>query len=417
MHTLILTNIKQLVTCTGNSPKHGKDMSDVGITTDDCIVLLDGRISQIGSTSEILKKHKAGEYKQIDCSNNAVLPGFVDSHTHFVFAGHRQDEFAKRLEGVSYMDILKAGGGIANTVIPTRNASLDELVAIGTERADTMLSFGVTTVEGKSGYGLNKDTELKQLRAIRRINENHPIDIVPTFMGAHLVPKEFEGDADGYLDFLLKQVLPVVVDENLAEFADIFCEDGVFDIEQSKAYLTEAKKNGLKLKLHADEIVDMGGASLGAKLGAVSADHLLMISDEGIKDMASSSAIATLLPATAFCLKKNYADARKIIDGGCAVALATDYNPGSSCTCSIPLIIALAALGMNMNANEIVTALTINGACAVDRQDEIGSIEVGKKADIIILDYPSIDYLPYYAGMNGVKTVIKNGKIVVGSVE
>jgi len=412
MDRLILTNINELVTCQGNVPKSGKAMSNVGITDDDCILIEDGIISEVGKTEEILKKYKADDCQKVDCSNNAVLPGFIDSHTHFVFGGYRQDEYAKRLEGVSYMDILKAGGGISNTVNATRSSSLDKLIADGIEKADRMLEYGVTTVEGKSGYGLDKETELKQLRAMKSINQSHPIDIVPTFLGAHLVPKEYKGKAKEYLDFIINEVLPIVKLESLAEFVDIFCEDEIFDIEQSKAYLSKAKEMGFDVKLHADEIVDMGGASLAVELNATSADHLLMISDKGINDMAKSSTIATLLPATAFSLKKNYADARKIIDGGCAVALATDYNPGSSCTCSIPLIIALAALNMDMNTREIVTALTINSACALGKQDKIGSIEVGKKADILILDYPSIDFLPYYAGMNIVKTVIKNGNVI-----
>ena len=413
MDRLILTNIAQLVTCKGAAPKFGKAMSDAGISEDDCVLVENGRIADTGKTREIIKKFKPEEYKEIDCSQNAVLPGFIDSHTHFVFAGYRQDEFAMRLKGMTYMEILNAGGGIANTVTPTRNMPLETLAAAGKSRADIMLKYGVTTVEGKSGYGLDKETEIKQLRAMKQINNEHAIDVVPTFMGAHLVPKEYKGDADGYIDFLLNEVLPAVIDEDLAEFADIFCEEGIFDIKQSEYYLTKCREAGLKLKLHADEIADMGGASLGAKLCAVSADHLLAVSDKGIADMASRGTIATLLPATAFSLRKNYADARRIIDGGCAAALATDYNPGSSCTCSIPLIIALAALNMNMNVHEIVNALTINAACAVGRQDSIGSIESGKKADIIILDYPSIDFLPYYAGMNIVKTVIKNGKAVI----
>jgi len=412
METIILKNIAELITCQGNAPKHGQNMNDAGKSSFDCVVLRNGKIKEIGNTADILTAYRSGVNKQIDCVNNAVLPGFIDSHTHFIFAGHRQDEFNKRLQGKSYMEIMAEGGGIANTVVPTRNASLDKLVKLGKRRANTMLKYGVTTVEGKSGYGLDKDAELKQLQAMQRINQEHPIDIAPTFMGAHLVPKEYKGDTEGYLNYLLEEVLPIVKQENLAEFVDIFCEEGVFEIEESRQYLQKAKDMGFDVKLHADEIVDMGGASLGAKLGAVSADHLLAISKEGIADMASSNTIATLLPATAFSLKKPFAPARDMIDNGCAVALATDFNPGSSCTCSIPLLIALSALNMEMTTNEIVTALTINAACAINRQDNVGSIEIGKQADIIILEYPSIDYLPYYMGMNIVKTVIKNGEVV-----
>ena len=413
MDRLILANIAQLATCAGDSPKKGSEMEDISVSQNDCVLIEDGIIKELGATEDILSRFRKPEYKMIDCAGNAVLPGFIDSHTHFVFAGHRQDEFAMRLQGMSYMQILKQGGGIANTVNPTREAGLDELVETGIKRADAMLEMGITTVECKSGYGLDKDTEIKQLAAAKAVNDSHAIDVVTTFMGAHLVPKEFEKRADDYLDFLLSDVMPEVKEQNLAEFADIFCEKGVFDIKQSQRYLAAAKKMGFKLKIHADEIVDIGGAELAAKMGAVSADHLLKANKKGIKQMAKSGTVATLLPATAFCLKDKFADARMIIDAGCPVALASDYNPGSSCTCSVPLIISLAALKMDMTVNEIITALTINAACALDRQNEIGSIEPGKKADIIISSYPSVDYLPYYAGINIVRTVIKNGKAVI----
>ncbi len=413
MDRLILANIAQLATCAGSAPKKGSEMEDISVSQNDCVLIEDGIIKELGATEDILSRFKSSEYKMIDCAGNAVLPGFIDSHTHFVFAGHRQDEFAKRLKGMTYMEILKQGGGIANTVNPTREASIDELVENGLKRADAMLEMGVTTVEGKSGYGLDKDTEIKQLEAMKQINELHPIDVVPTFMGAHLVPEDYKKRADDYLDFLLSDVMPQVKEQGLAEFADIFCEKGVFDIKQSQRYLTKAKKMGYKLKMHADEIVDIGGAELAATVGAVSADHLLKASKKGIRKMAKSGTIATLLPATAYCLKDKFADARMIIDAGCPVALASDYNPGSSCTCSMPLLISLAALQMNMNTNEVITALTINAACALDRQSEIGSIEEGKKADILILAYPSVDFLPYYAGVNIVKTVIKSGRTVI----
>jgi len=415
MNKLILTNISELVTCSGTAPKSGTEMSDARIINNGCIVIENELISAVGSTEEILKQYDAGNYQIIDCTGKAVLPGFVDSHTHFVFGGYRQDEFALRLNGASYMDIQKSGGGIVNTVNSTREATLEELVETGKKRADSMLVFGVTTVEGKSGYGLDKDTEIKQLRVLKLINEEHLIDVVPTFLGAHSVPPEFKGKVNEFLDFLISEVLPVVKEEKLAKFVDIFCEKGVFDIEQSRRYLTKAKELGFKLKLHADEIVGIGGAELGVELKVVSTDHLLQISEKGIRELAESGVIATLLPATAFCLKEEYADARKMIDNGCAVALATDYNPGSGFTNSIPLVIALAAINMHMNVNEIVNALTINGACALDMQDKIGSIEKGKQADIIILEYPSIDFLPYHTGINIVNTVIKKGKVIIGA--
>ncbi len=413
MNKLILTNINELVTCRGDTPKRGVAMNDVGIIHDGSVVIEGDKISAVGSNIDILNNYDISKFKEINCTGKAVLPGFVDSHTHFIFGGYRNREFSMRLDGASYMDIQNAGGGIASTVESTRNASIEELIETGLKRADSMLSFGVTTVEGKSGYGLDKDTEINQLRAMKQISVSHPIDVVSTFMGAHSIPKGYKGREIEYLEFLIAQVLPIVKKENLAEFVDIFCEQGVFNIEQSEFYLSNAKKTGFKIKLHADEIVQTGGAELGVELNAISADHLLQVSEEGIRRMADSGVIATLLPATAFNLKEKYADARHMIDSGCAVALATDFNPGSSFTNSIPLVVALAAINMEMNIREIVAALTINGACAIDRQKEVGSIEKGKKADIIILDYPSIDFLPYHTGINIVKTVIKNGKVVI----
>lgn len=413
MNKLILTNINELVTCRGKAPKCGSDMSNVGVIHDACVVIEGERISAVGSSKDVLSQYSINEYKEINCSGKAVLPGFIDSHTHFIFGGFRNKEFSMRLEGSSYMDIQNSGGGIASTVKSTRNASIDELIRTGLKRADSMLSFGVTTVEGKSGYGLDSDTELKQLEAMKQINESHPIDVVSTFMGAHSVPVDYKGREIEYLEFLVSQVLPTVKKEKLAEFVDIFCEQGVFNIEQSEFYLTKAKEIGFELKLHADEIVQTGGAELSAKLNAISADHLLSSSKKGIKDMAKRGVISTLLPATAFTLKEKFANARNMIESGCAVALATDFNPGSSFTNSIPLVIALATLNMEMNIREIVVALTINGACAINRQSDIGSIEKGKRADILILDYPSIDFLSYHTGINIVKTVIKNGKVVI----
>lgn len=413
MNKLILTNINELATCRGKAPKFGSDMNDVGTILNACVVIEGDKISAVGSNKDVLSQYDICEYVEIDCSDKAVLPGFIDSHTHFVFGGYRNEEFSMRLDGSSYMDIQNAGGGISSTVESTRKASLEELIDTGLRRTDSMLSFGVTTAEGKSGYGLDRDTEIKQLKAMKQINILHPIDIVSTFMGAHSVPNEYKNREIAYLEFLVNHVLPIVKKEKLAEFVDIFCEQGVYSIEQSEFYLSKAKKMGFKLKLHADEIVQTGGAELSVKLNAISADHLLHSSDKGIKGIADNGVIATLLPLTAFSLKENYAKARQMIENGCAVALATDFNPGSSFTNSIPLVIALAALNMGMNIREIVTALTINGACAIDRQSEIGSIEKGKKADIIILDYPSIDFLSYHTGINIVKTVIKNGKIVI----
>lgn len=275
-----------------------------------------------------------------------------------------------------------------------------------------MLSFGVTTVEGKSGYGLDLDTEIKQLEVMEGLDKAHPIDIVRTFMGAHAVPEDFESREDQYIAYLIDKVMPEITKRDLAEFCDVFCEEKVFSIQQSKRLLSKAKEMGLKIKIHADEIVQLGGAELAAEMGAVSADHLLRASDKGIRAMAAAGVIAALLPGTAFSLKEPYARGRYMIDQDCAVALATDFNPGSCFTESIPLIAALATLYMDMTTEEAITALTINGAAALGRADAIGSIDVGKIGDVVVLEFPSYEYMPYHIGVSSVEKVIKRGTLV-----
>ena len=411
MKKLIIKNASELVTCRGKAPKKGSDMSNIGIIYNGSVVIEDGIIVDVDEASNISSRYDESEYEVIDASEKAVLPGFIDSHTHLIFGGYRADEFSWRLRGDTYMSIMERGGGITSSVRATRSTVLEEFVETGRKRLDKMMAFGVTTVEGKSGYGLDEETEIRQLEAMRILNESHPVDIAATFLGPHSVLPEWKGKEDEFIDYMI-EVMKKVRERNLAEFADIFCEKNVFSIEQSRRFLKSAKEMGLKLKIHADEIVRLGGAELAAELGAVSADHLLQASDEGIRMMAENNVVATLLPATAFCLKEDYARARDIIDSGCAVALATDFNPGSCFTNSVPLVIALAAIQMRMSVEEIITALTINAASALSRQDSIGSIEAGKKADIIILEFPSIHFLPYHAGVNIVETVIKNGIVV-----
>ena len=351
----------------------------------------------------------------VDARGKAVLPGFVDAHTHFVFGGYRAEEFSFRLRGMSYMEIMQRGGGIASTVEATRGATEEELVSSGKRRLDRMLTFGVTTVEGKSGYGLDRETEIKQLRVMKKLDGSHPVDIVPTFLGAHTVPTEYKGDPDAYIDYISKEVLPEISRLRLAEFCDIFCETGVFDLAQSRRLLEAAPSFGLGVKLHADELTRLGGAELAAELGAVSADHLLHASEEGIAHMAAQGVIAVLLPATAFSLKEPYAPARSMIGHGCAVALATDFNPGSCFTESIPLIFALATLYMGMTPEEAVTACTLNGAAALGRAKTVGSLDPGKQGDAVILEFPSHLFIPYHIGVNCVEKVIKKGKIVYDS--
>ncbi|MBW2095793.1 MAG: imidazolonepropionase [Deltaproteobacteria bacterium] len=409
---IIIKNASELVTCSGFQAKKGSEMADLHVIQNGGMIIEDGQISFVGKASDLPEHPDPEQFHVLDAEGKAVLPGFVDSHTHFVFGGYRADEFSWRLSGMSYMEIMARGGGIVSTVSATRQASLEELMEAGRKRLDSMLSFGVTTVEGKSGYGLDRDTELRQLEAMAELERTHPLDIVKTFLGAHAVPKEYKGKTEDFLDFIQGTVLPEVAEKGLAEFCDIFCEKDVFSVEQSRRLLLAARDLGLKLTLHADEIVRLGGAELAAELGAVSADHLLQVSDQGMKNLARAGVVATLLPLTAFSLREPYARGRAMIDRHCAVALATDLNPGSCFSESIPLLFALATLYMHLTVEEAVTALTINGAAALDRASTIGSIDVGKKGDVVILEFPSYRFIPYHIGVNTVEKVIKCGNLV-----
>lgn len=410
---IIIKDAAQLVTCSGFSAKKGKEMSDLSVIENGTVIITGGIITYVGKDANCPPLSDFPDHEVVDATGKAVLPGFVDSHTHFVFGGYREEEFSWRMRGDSYMSIMERGGGIHNTMTATRNASFDELKDSGRKRLNSMLAMGVTTVEGKSGYGMNKAAELKQLEVMKSLNEEHAVDIVSTFMGAHATPAEYKGRENDFLDYMIEEVMPEVKAKDLAECCDIFCEKNVFDIEQSRRYLIAARNLGFKLKIHADEIVTLGGAELAAELKALSADHLLQASDNGIGDLAESGVVATLLPCTAFSLKEHYARGRYMIDSACAVALATDLNPGSSFTNSIPLLFALACIYMQLSPEEAVTALTINGAAAVGRADKAGSIDVGKQGDLVILEYPSYKFLPYHIGMNIVEKVIKKGNVVV----
>jgi imidazolonepropionase len=414
---LIIKNASELVTCSGFAAKKGREMSELRVIPDGAVVIKSGTIDAVGTTGDVeARLEKSGAdlagFDIIDATNKAVLPGFVDSHTHFVFGGYRAEEFSWRLRGDSYMEIMERGGGIVNTVQATRKATANELLQAGIKRLDSMLAFGVTTVEGKSGYGLDKETEIKQLEVINHLDGIHYVEIVPTFLGAHAVPADFKGRPDDFIDYLMEEVMPAAAERKLAAYCDIFCEKNVFSVEQSRRYLSRAKDLGFKIKLHADEIVQLGGAELAAELEATSADHLLQASDEGIRQMAQAGVVATLLPGTAFSLKEPYARARIMIDSNCAVALATDFNPGSCFSESIPLIFALATLYMGITIEEAVSALTINGAAALDRADLIGSLDVGKHGDLVVLEYPSYKFIPYHIGVNTVEKVVKNGNLV-----
>ncbi|MGE7767719.1 imidazolonepropionase [Peribacillus sp. NPDC096540] len=407
----------QVVTVKGGStePKRGHAMSDIGIIENGSVIIEGGTITFVGSDVEAEQYISTidGKVSTIDASGKVVTPGLVDPHTHLVFAGSREKELEMRLNGAKYIDILKAGGGILQTTTSTRKASEEQLIEESLKRLNRFLQYGVTTVESKSGYGLTLEDELKQLRATKRLNEQHPIDLVSTFMGAHAVPVEYKENPDEFVRLVIEEMIPKVAEENLAEFCDVFCEEGVFTIEQSERILEAGKNYGLKPKIHADEIVQFGGAELAAKVGAVSADHLLQASTEGIKQMAESGVIAVLLPGTAFFLMEKPADARKMIEAGVPVALSTDRNPGSSPTESLPFVMNLACLTMKMTPAEVLTACTINAAHAIGKADQIGSIEVGKKADLVLFDAPNYQTLQYNYAVNLVDTVLKGGKVIV----
>jgi imidazolonepropionase len=414
---IFIRHANQVLTLKGssNEPLTRERMEELHIIEDGSVWLEDGKIQAIGTDTELLEEYhdRINEAQIINATGKVVAPGFVDPHTHIVYAGSRENEFNMRLQGSSYMDIMNAGGGIHATTSATREADHEQLYSESKRRLDKFLLQGVTTIEAKSGYGLTLEHELKQLEVAKRLNETHVIDIVSTFMGAHAVPAEFKEEPDKFVDVVIKEMIPKVTQLGLAEFNDVFCEHGVFTPEQSKRILEAGLEYGLLPKIHADEIEPYGGAETAAEVGAVSADHLLKVSDEGMKMMAEKNVIGVLLPGTAFFLMAESANGRKMIDAGVPVALSTDCNPGSSPTVSLPLIMNLGCLKMGMTPAEVIAATTINAAHAIKRGHEVGSIEVGKKADLVILDVPNYMQLQYHYGVNHAETVIKNGAIVV----
>lgn len=410
---LILKNIGKLVTMQGSSSFRVKEeMNKINIIENAYIAVKNGKILAIGIGDEF--GNLCGDDTKIhDAEELLVTPGLIDSHTHLIHGGSRENEFSMKLNGVPYIEILNNGGGILSTVKATKEASEEELYKKAKKSLDRMLEFGVTTVEEKSGYGLELNTEIKQLEVARVLDKNHPVDLVHTFLGAHAVPEEYKENHKAYIDILVDVMMPKIKDMGLAEFCDVFCEEGVFTIEESEYILQKAKEMGYKLKIHADEIESLGGAELAAKLGCVSADHLMAASDEGIKMMAENNVVANILPATSFNLNKNYADCRKMIDMGAIVSLSSDYNPGSCPSENLQLVMQLGCLHLKMTPNEVLTAVTINAAYAIDRADKIGSIEVGKNADFVVFDARNVEYLMYHFGINHTKKVYKNGNLVV----
>jgi imidazolonepropionase len=390
--------------------KCGAALRQLSIIPDGAAVMEDERIAWVGRSVDLPSLPPGTDI--IDATGQVVLPGFVDSHTHLIFAGSRESEFEQRLQGLTYQQIAERGGGINATVQRVRAATREDLKALARPRLRRLLEHGVTTVEVKSGYGLTVADEIKCLEAVAELNAEGPLELVPTFLGAHAVPPEYGKNRDGYLRLLLEDMLPEVARGRLAEFCDVFCETGVFSLDESRRILDRARDLGLRLKLHADELTPLGGAELAASLRATSADHLLCITAAGIDALAASGTVATLLPGTAFFLGMPYAPARRLIERGVAVALASDCNPGTCPTENLPLVGAMACTQMRMLPAEAINALTLNGAAALGRSDRLGSLEPGKQADLVICDVSDYRHLFYHFGINHVRRVIKRGRVV-----
>ncbi len=412
---LLIIGAGELVTMAGG-PRRGPLLKEVQAIRGGALAAKDGVIVDVGPTEEVLARVQTGPGTRIiDARGRAVIPGLVDPHTHTCFAGDRAEEFALRLAGATYQELAARGGGILSTVRATREATQAALVDAGLKRLDAMALTGTTTVEIKSGYGLTTADEIKQLRAIREMSRRHPLDIVPTFMGAHEVPPEYRERREAFVNLLVNEMLPAVAAEpGLAQYVDVFTEKGVFSVDESRQILEKAKELGFRVKVHADELSDLGGSALAAELGAASADHLLFANDADLSAMADAGTVAVCLPGTAFCLMNvPYANARRMIDLGCTVALASDFNPGSCPAYAMPFIMTLACMHMKLDPSEALAAATINAAAAIGMQTRVGSLEVGKQADAVILDLPSHRHIPYRMGQGVVACVIKKGRLLV----
>lgn len=411
---LLISHASQLVTVAGPArPRVGAEMREIGIIWDGALLARDGVIVAVGATPEVAPLASEGTLR-IDASNRVVMPGFVDAHTHPVFAGTREDEYEMRAAGMTYQQIAAGGGGIRSTVRRTREASEDELFELGKIHSRWFLEHGTTTVEAKSGYGLTAQDELKILRVIRRLNDETALELIPTFLGAHEIPDEYRHDREGYMRSVLDEMLPQVAAQNLARYCDVFCESNVFTVEESRRVLTRAKELGLGLRLHAEQLSLSGGSSLAGELGAVSADHLEWVDHAGIEALRRAGVIAILLPGAVFNLGlTRYAPARAMIEAGLPVALASDFNPGSSPTPSMQMILSIACTQMRMTPAEAVTSSTINSAFSLGLAARLGSIEEGKQADIVIHDCSDYRQIPYLFGVNHAVVVIKSGDPVV----
>ena len=406
MSSLLIYNIGMLATPEGKEARRGAEQGAIRILKDAWVYLENNEIISYGDRN---KPITLGQ--KLDAGGRLVTPGLVDAHTHLIFGGWRQNELAMKIRNVPYLEILAAGGGILSTVKATHAASEEELTGKAKAALNEMFRFGTTTCEAKSGYGLNKKEEIKQLKVIKKLNKEHAMDVVPTFMGAHALPPEYKENREGYLKLLCEDLIPAVAKQKLAKFCDVFCETGVFTAEESRRILQAGLDNGLIPKIHADEIDPIGGSELAGEIGAISAEHLIVCPDSGIESMAKGGTIACLLPATSFYLNSTYAPARKMIDAGVPVAMASDFNPGSCPCLNLQLVMNLGCLKYRMTPEEVLTAVTLNAAAAIGMADRVGSIDRAKQADLVIWDAPDMDYLCYRLGSNLVHTVIKKGEI------
>lgn len=418
---LVISNIGQLITCaSGGKPKCGREMLDVGMVKNAAIAVIDGNIAECGPSADVLGKFSADQ--NIDARGGVACPGFVDPHTHIVFAGDRLDEFELKIKGADYLEILANGGGIISTVKHTRDASLEELIRQSFERLNKMLACGTTTAEVKTGYGLDTETELKMLQAIAELDRSHPIDLIPTFLGAHAVPSEFRDNSEDYVDLICGEMLPKAWDwfrtthfpaKKTPFFSDVFCEKNAFTLDQSERILRTAKALWFGIKGHVDEFTNLGGSRLAINLGAASIDHLDAISDEEITLLAASETIGIVTPTVNFNLgSTHFADARKLIDSGCGVAISTDYNPGSAPCPSQPMAMAIACRYQKLLPAEAMNAATVNAAYSIGMGDKVGSIEAGKQADILILNMDDYRQCAYEFGGNSIRNIIKNGVLI-----
>ncbi len=410
-----ILHASQLATPEGHQGLSGDAMGKLKILEDAAVASYHGKIVFLGSMKAFQKEVSLIDgAKVIEAQGQTVIPGFVDCHTHLPFAGYRDEEFLLRISGSTYEEIAKSGGGIKTTVNKTRMASKEELVDLSLNRLDRMMLCGTTTCEAKSGYGLNMKDEIKQLEVIREVSDRHPIDIIPTFLGAHTVPEEYAEKREEYVSLIIDQMIPEVARRNLAEFCDVFCDEHGFNIEESHRILLQAKRHNFLIKIHADQFSSNGAAKMASELAAISADHLEHISDDEIHFLSKSKIVGVMLPGSVYFLgKRDYAPAREMIKAGMVLAISTDFNPGSSMTESLIQIIQLAVFMMDVTVDEAITMATLNGAAALHRADRTGSIEVGKDADFIILNIPNRIHLVYHFGINHCSNVIKKGKICV----